>query len=134
MNCPTCSNPMITMELKDIEVDHCLQCGGIWLDAGELELLLADARRAKALLDSFRQEIAVTERPRRCPICDKKMTKALVGRSKPPLLIDTCRRGDGLWFDRGELSDVIERAQLDEGHRILTLLADMFGHNRPQDA
>jgi Zn-finger nucleic acid-binding protein len=130
MNCPACSNPMITMELQNVEIDHCIKCGGIWLDAGELEILLDDAGKARTLLDSFRQEIAVTEQPRRCPICSKKMTKALVGRSKPTLLIDTCRRGDGLWFDRGELSDVIERARLDENNRIQTLLADMFGFNR----
>ncbi len=130
MNCPACNNPMITMELQDVEIDHCLKCGGIWLDAGEMEILLEDARKAKALLDSFRQEIAVTERPRRCPICDKKMVKTLVGRSKPPVLIDTCRRGDGLWFDRGELQDVIDKAQLDENSRIQALLADMFGRER----
>jgi Zn-finger nucleic acid-binding protein len=130
MNCPACNGPMITMELQDVEIDHCLTCGGIWLDAGELEILLDDAAKARTLLDSFRREIAVTERPRRCPICDKKMTKALVGRSKPALLIDACRRGDGLWFDRGELPDVVDRAQLDENNRVRTLLADMFGCNR----
>jgi Zn-finger nucleic acid-binding protein len=130
MNCPSCGNPMITMELQDIEIDHCVKCGGIWLDAGELEILLDDALKAKTLLGSFRQEIAVTERPRRCPICEKKMIKTLVGRSKPPLLIDACRRGDGLWFDRGELRDVIDRAQLDENNRIQALLADMFGCDR----
>jgi Zn-finger nucleic acid-binding protein len=130
MNCPACSNPMITMELQNVEIDHCLKCGGIWLDEGELEILLDDAQKAKTLLDSFRRDVTVTERPRRCPICDKKMTKALVGRAKPSLLIDTCRRGDGLWFDRGELPGVIARAQLDENHRIQTLLADMFGCNR----
>jgi Zn-finger nucleic acid-binding protein len=122
---------MITMELQDVEIDHCIKCGGIWLDAGELEILLDNPQKAKLLLDSFRRDIAVTERPRKCPICDKKMTKSLVGRTKPALLIDTCRRGDGLWFDRGELQDVLDRAQLDENNRIRTLLADMFGYNRP---
>jgi Zn-finger nucleic acid-binding protein len=131
MNCPACSNPMITMELNDVEIDHCVKCGGIWLDAGELEILLDDPQKAKSLLHSFRQNVSVTERPRKCPICDKKMAKALVGHSKPALLIDTCRRGDGLWFDRGELKDILDRAQLDEHNRIRTLLADMFGCDRP---
>ena len=27
---------MITLELADVEIDHCVGCGGIWLDRGEL--------------------------------------------------------------------------------------------------
>ena len=37
MDCPVCKSAMITMELTEVEIDHCLDCGGIWLDAGELE-------------------------------------------------------------------------------------------------
>jgi hypothetical protein len=118
---------MITLELADIEIDHCVRCGGIWLDGGELELLMEDAAKASQLLESFCEEPAATEQPRRCPICDKKMSKIIVGRSEPILLIDKCRRGDGLWFDRGELQDVLNRGQLDETSRIQRLLADMFG-------
>ena len=131
MDCPTCGNPMITLELADVEIDHCLSCGGIWLDAGELEVLMDDPQKAKTLLDSLRQTTVETEKPRKCPICDKKMAKSLVGQAQPPLLIDTCRRGDGLWFDRGELQDVLSRAQLDPQSRIQRLLADMFGQDRP---
>ena len=132
MDCPVCKSAMITLELADVEIDHCVGCGGIWLDGGELELLMEDAARARHLLESFREEPAATEQPRRCPICDKKMGKIMVGRSEPVLLIDKCRRGDGLWFDRGELQDVLNRGQLDETSRIQRLLADMFGTAREQ--
>jgi len=44
MDCPVCNNAMITLELDQVEIDHCTECGGIWLDAGELETLLGDAR------------------------------------------------------------------------------------------
>ncbi len=40
MNCPVCKEPMIVLELDEVEIDHCISCGGIWLDAGELELLI----------------------------------------------------------------------------------------------
>jgi hypothetical protein len=33
MDCPVCKNAMITLELQDVEVDHCTMCGGIWLVA-----------------------------------------------------------------------------------------------------
>jgi len=129
MNCPTCGNAMITLELADIEIDHCVHCGGIWLDTGELELLLDDPQKAKHLLDSFREAPAAPEPPRRCPICEKKMTKITVGSSKPPLFIDRCRRRDGIWLDKSELHAVLSRGELDQDSRIWSLLADMFGQS-----
>ena len=130
MDCPVCKNAMITLELEEVEIDHCTGCGGIWLDAGELELLLGQPEKAGQLLDSFKIDNASTEKPRKCPICLKKMRKIIVGTSTPTLLIDKCRRGDGLWFDKGELQDIFDRAQLDEDSKIQKLLADMFGHNQ----
>ena len=130
MDCPVCKDAMITLELEEIEVDHCTNCGGIWLDAGELELLLGEPEKAWQLLDSFKIGSASTEKPRKCPICLKKMRKIIVGTSTPTLLIDKCRRDDGLWFDKGELQDIFDRAQLDKDNKIQKLLADMFGYNQ----
>jgi Zn-finger nucleic acid-binding protein len=91
---------MITLELAEVEVDYCTVCGGIWLDAGELELLLADAEQTKELLDSFKIDSDCAEKRRKCPICLKRMQKIIVGPSRPVLLLDKCPKGDGLWFDR----------------------------------
>jgi len=131
MDCPICKNAMITLELAEVEIDHCTDCGGIWLDSGELEILLGSPDHAKELLDSFNVDTTVTEQPRKCPICDRKMHKIVVGSDKPTLLIDKCRRGDGLWFDKGELQDVLARGCLDKESKIQKLLADMFGRDRP---
>ena len=130
MDCPVCKNAMITLELEDVEIDHCLDCGGIWLDAGELELLLDQPDKAGSLLDSFTVDSKCAEAKRKCPICDRKMQKVIVGDSRLALLIDKCRKGDGLWFDKGELHDIFERAKLDQDNKIQALLTDMFGHNR----
>jgi Zn-finger nucleic acid-binding protein len=132
MDCPACRNPMITLELADVEVDHCVNCGGIWLDSGELELLFDDPAKAKRLIESFVEHKSGAERPRKCPICRRKMAKIVVGQSTPPLLIDKCRRSDGLWFDKHELEDILSRAELDENNRIQEVLADMFGRDRPK--
>ena len=121
---------MITLELEDVEIDYCTGCGGIWLDAGELELLLDDPGKAKSLLDSFRIDSASSERARKCPICDKKMQKIIIGSSIPVLLIDKCRSGDGLWFDKGELQDIFDRTELYEDNKIQKLLSDIFGQNQ----
>lgn len=123
---------MVTLELNDIEIDYCMECQGIWLDAGELELLLGEPKKAKDMLNSFKIESESTEKVRKCPICYKKMQKIVVGSSKPKLMIDKCRKGHGLWFDKGELEDIINRANLDENNIIKTLLADMFHHKPVQ--
>ncbi len=130
MDCPTCRNTMITLELADVEIDHCTSCGGTWLDTGELEILMEDPAQARRLLRSFRQSSSTAEMPRKCPICDRKMAKVAIGRSDPLLMVDKCPRDDGLWFDRGELQQILTRADLGDGNRIQQLLADMFGRDR----
>lgn len=117
---------MIVLELAEVEIDYCADCGGIWLDAGELELLLGDLQQAEQLLDSFKVDSKCAEKKRKCPICLKKMQKITVGSSAPPLLIDKCARGDGLWFDKGELQDILDRASLDKDNKIQKLLSDFF--------
>lgn len=37
--CPGCSKAMSPVTLKGANVDHCLSCGGLWLDASELSRL-----------------------------------------------------------------------------------------------
>jgi len=126
MDCPVCREAMITLELEEVEVDHCLACGGIWLDAGELEMLLGDSGKAKAVVASFKASEGSVERPRKCPICLKKMEKVLVGPTDRRVLIDRCRRADGLWFDKGELATIFAGADFDEEHKVQKLLKEMF--------
>jgi Zn-finger nucleic acid-binding protein len=126
VDCPVCKNAMITLQLAEVEVDYCTDCGGIWLDAGELELLLGDPEQSEQLLNSFEIDSECAEKRRKCPICLKKMQKIVVGTDKPALLIDKCAKGDGLWFDKGELQDILNRAELDKESKIQKLLADIF--------
>ena len=53
MDCPVCKSAMIVLELDEVEIDYCTDCQGIWLDAGELELLLEDAAESREVLKSF---------------------------------------------------------------------------------
>jgi len=127
MNCPVCKNAMITMELWDVEIDYCTGCEGIWLDKGELELLLGDGEKSRELISSFTTSPRTNEIQRRCPICDKKMEKIMAGEGANAVLLDRCVKGDGLWFDGGELNTIIQEAKLDEGNKIKQVLSDMFG-------
>ncbi|MHC5060598.1 MAG: zf-TFIIB domain-containing protein [Planctomycetota bacterium] len=127
MDCPVCEVAMITCQLDEVEIDYCLDCSGIWLDTGELEMLLEDAAGAKDLLASFKQVENCIEKPRKCPICLKKMEKILAGPAASAQLLDRCKKGDGLWFDGGELGDVLKMGSFDEQGKVQKLLADMFG-------
>ena len=39
MKCPKCGEPLKVRSFQKIEIDQCSGCGGIWLDAGELEMV-----------------------------------------------------------------------------------------------
>ncbi|MBW8002415.1 MAG: hypothetical protein FVQ80_10405 [Planctomycetes bacterium] len=127
MDCPVCKNAaMITFELEGVEVDHCTECTGIWLDAGELELLLGNPEDAKKLLDSFNIDKTCKEKPRKCPICNKKMQKVLVAMAQSPLLIDRCPKNHGLWFDKGELKEILSVTSFTDENKVAKLLSQIF--------
>lgn len=103
MNCPVCKKEaMIVLEWDQVELDHCTQCRGIWLDAGELELLLEAKNKKDNLLNSFEPCSSGTLK-RRCPICSRKMEKVSCHETE----IDRCTEGHGFWFDLGELDQVL---------------------------
>lgn len=40
MRCPKCGSELVTISIRDVHVDTCSSCNGMWLDAGELDLLV----------------------------------------------------------------------------------------------
>ena len=71
--CPDCHEPLIAFELKGIEIDHCLSCGGTWLDAGELEMIAGLAgTELGAFSEALSSASAGARSKRRCPRCNKQ--------------------------------------------------------------
>lgn len=127
MDCPACKEPMVVLELNQVEIDHCISCRGVWLDRGELELLLESSEERDSLLSSFAVgRRGSREKDRRCPICLKRMEKVFCGTEKK-VLIDKCRKNDGIWFDAGELEEIIRMGSFGKNNKVLNLLKDMFG-------
>ena len=124
MICPSCKESLVILELSEVEIEYCTSCNGIWLDSGELELLLEDAEERKKLLSTLTTDPDHPEKPYHCPFCNKKMEKVHVGENRD-VLIDRCVKGHGLWFDKGELKAVLELGE-DEGNKVLNLLKEMF--------
>ena len=41
MRCPTCEDVQLVISSREgIEIDHCPQCRGVWLDRGELDKII----------------------------------------------------------------------------------------------
>jgi len=126
---------MIVVEYRNIEIDYCNSCRGVWFDSGELELLLKSQglEEPKALFDGIlnSQEAASSEKKRKCPICGRKMKKTEIG-GQPEILIDVCRDKHGLWFDGGEVAQLIKRLagehppKRDSKGQVISFLEEVF--------
>jgi Zn-finger nucleic acid-binding protein len=128
LNCPNCGHPLIILELNQVEVDYCTNCFGIWLDEGELEVLLEDSQEKNNLFKSFIIDRKSKEKTFKCPICRKKMDKVVCGKENK-VILDKCKKGHGLWFNKGELEAVVEMGSLDKNNKIVSLLKEMFFYN-----
>lgn len=100
MLCPVCKKQMMILEYKEVEVDYCPNCEGVWLDQGELELLLETDDAHIDLSDAGGFE----KGQRLCPRCRKKMVKGSFPGTE--VEVDICPRDNGLWLDKGELYDI----------------------------
>ena len=135
MICPACRHDMIVVEYHNIELDYCSNCKGVWFDSGELELLLESRGfgESKTFLDNVLHspEASSPEKKLNCPICGHSMKKAAIG-ELPKTIIDICAREHGLWFDGGEVTQLIRylagehQPAPDSGEQVISFLEEVF--------
>jgi len=135
MICPVCKHDMLVVEYHDIELDYCSSCKGVWFDSGELELLLKSygLEETKVFLDGILNsaEAVSSEKKRDCPICGHKMKKTAMG-EQPAVLIDMCRDEHGLWFDGGEVTELMRHLagthppKHGSGEQVIRFLEEVF--------
>ena len=104
MNCPRCDVALDEKKLKDIEVDHCPQCKGLWLDFHELDELEDHSMHDddnKGMVESARQESDIS-----CPHCQEVMETFNYRAHNLP--IDHCKNQCGYWLDEGEEKKVLD--------------------------
>lgn len=46
LQCPACTATMRTIRRRGIQIDHCPECRGVWLDRDELDKLIAETDAA----------------------------------------------------------------------------------------
>ncbi len=135
MLCPVCKTDMIDVEYEQIELDYCVKCRGVWFDSNELELLFEKVNLQKSGLSVStlisRIDESIPEDKHKCPICKQKMGKVSIGDS-PRIVIDICTNGNGLWFDGGEIIQLIKHASVNTGQKdgaeqqVINFLGEVF--------
>ena len=104
MNCPRCHIALDEKKFKDIDIDHCPQCKGLWLDFHELDQLedhAMDEDSRKGMIEYARRESDIS-----CPHCNEQMETFNYRAHNLP--IAHCKNEHGYWLDEGEEQKVLE--------------------------
>ena len=111
MLCPVCEIEMLILEFQNIEIDYCHKCAGIWLDEGELELLLDEKQKQNSPIFNALASMKPAKKceNRKCPVCRNNM-KTVKIMANTEVEIDKCPHNHGLWFDAGELQQIAKFA------------------------
>ena len=113
MPCPRCKSSLIIGYDRDVEVDHCEKCEGIWVDLIDEKQLLAikpdvfsidELRRLRKLYKPLEHTGRSGYVP--CPVCNQLMQRKNWG-SYSGVIVDQCGK-HGVWYDKGELEKVKE--------------------------
>jgi Zn-finger nucleic acid-binding protein len=112
LKCPRCRVDMASVTLGAEAVRECERCAGLWVEVAALERICADREKQSAVLgaaapvsgQSTAEPNRVTYAP--CPQCSQLMNRINFARCSG-VIVDICR-GHGTWFDRDELSAIIQ--------------------------
>jgi Zn-finger nucleic acid-binding protein len=106
---------------RELTLDLCPRCGGIWFDSGELDRLRAGTRfilldpsltgirtarchGCSAALDRNAERCPACGAPNHldCPQCDRELKRV----EHQQATVDVCAKCRGVWFDRHEIASV----------------------------
>lgn len=121
IECPKCRGRMTRLTTGDLSVDRCGACGGLWLDALELERVIAAAGQAEKI-DKGPTTVSDRMDGRRQIACPRDKSP-LIAMSDPRQLhvrYEKCTVCGGVFLDGGELQDLAE-------FNLLERLRTMFG-------
>lgn len=113
LECPRCKRNLTEATYENVRIDRCAECGGVWLDTGEMEQVLEcyekkfSGEQVSKAMSSASAGVTETENEsvENCPICVKRMNPLNFNYSSG-IIIDVCPTGHGLWFDGKELEAV----------------------------
>src|SRR6266436_2922083 len=114
LKCPRCRVDMKSIMLGTIALRECEQCLGLWVEVAAFEKICAYRKEQSAVLGtassspSYQAPSADMEKIRYvpCPQCSQLMNRINFARCSG-VIVDVCQ-GHGTWFDRDELSRIVE--------------------------
>ena len=108
--CVKCSAELEKSIVYDVEVDVCRQCGGMWLDRGEVAALAAMPDAELAELRAMQGDAPIQPRKTKlkCPACPGVLEEKTIGLVR----VDFCPRCQGFHLDRGELDHAVKAARV----------------------
>lgn len=103
---------MDSLDFRDVHLDDCPQCGGIWFDDGELKKIQAmgDELCLQSLEDKAHpnKSVITTEREAKmCPVCNERLVPYKYMYSSD-VLLDECDNCFGVWVQDGELMKMVD--------------------------
>ncbi|OIR10600.1 MAG: hypothetical protein BEU05_01550 [Marine Group III euryarchaeote CG-Bathy2] len=103
--CPRCNSGLeprsVTGDTFAITMDDCKDCGGLFLDRGELARLAPDSAAVEELASQLLREPEPGKHDIACPHCTGQMHLTTVPELEVQL--DICGGCKGIWFDQDEL-------------------------------
>lgn len=131
MLCPDCRKPLVIVECEGVELDLCLEGQGLWFDKEELNQLFALFGLADGP-ETLENRLAglpagKSGSKRRCPRCGAAMHAVNAPGAKGAVILDRCPAGHGIWFDQGELHEILT-AELDGDDPALERVRRHLGH------
>ena len=110
--CPRCTIEMHSLTLASTAIRECERCLGLWIDVASFEKICADREQQAAVLGAASpapsKQVQEGDKVRYipCPECKQLMNRINFARCSG-VVVDICK-GHGTWFDREELSRIIE--------------------------
>jgi Zn-finger nucleic acid-binding protein len=114
VECPKCGGALQAVVQEGIEVNRCVQCGGLWFDRMEADRLLKVKGSAQAI-DTGDANVGEEKNQQgkiECPRCHTPMIR-MVALEQHHIWYESCTVCYGKWFDAGEFKDLQQETIVD---------------------
>lgn len=106
MQCPKCAQAMEKVTFQDVEIDRCINCGGMWFDMLELEELkkMDGSEQIDTGSNDIGKQYNEVDRIQ-CPVCHTPMLR-MVDKEQHHIWYEGCATCYGVFLDAGEFRDM----------------------------
>ncbi|MEG3437924.1 zf-TFIIB domain-containing protein [Pannus brasiliensis CCIBt3594] len=102
VGCPKCKGHLEQVIYRQIEIDRCRDCAGIWFDSLEAERL-KQIEGSESVDVGRPKQCDRSPKTASCPRCRKQMLRML-DIDKHAIWYEKCSRCQGMWLDAGQFT------------------------------